>query len=71
MTAATREPGVRASAGPLFLSVTLPQPMKPHTTLSRIIDLPLQGCRSDGSSLVHASGSGSGTVPGTNTPSFT
>jgi len=42
MTAATREPGVLARAGPLFFSVTLPQPMKPHTTLSRIIDLPLQ-----------------------------
>lgn len=43
MTATTREPGVLARAGPLFFSVTLPHPMKPHTTLSRIIDLPLQG----------------------------
>ena len=71
MTAATREPGVLARAGPLFFSVTLPQPMKPHTTLSRITGLSSDGRGGGGSSATHASGSGSGTVPGANTPSFT
>ena len=71
MTAATREPGVLARAGPLFFSVTLPQPMKPHTTLSRIMGLSSQWGCGGGSDPAHASGSGSGTVPGTNTPSFT
>ena len=37
MTATTSELRIMLNAGPLFFSVTSPQPMNPHFTLSNVI----------------------------------